>query len=160
MTEVLLIRTDTGLFPVPLLKDKYGIEAGFDSLHFAVNLSDHSRQLVTISGKFNISGLEVGGERLSASSMKISRFRASFLAHLGKNHAELDSTTSVYLNDIRLRPYFRLDIAANPSVDFELLPVDWNAGSFFASLPSGMFTSLIGLKAKVPCIISFAFQWI
>jgi hypothetical protein len=148
IAEVILISTDTGMFPVPLLRDKYGIKAGFDSLYFAVDLSDHSRQLVNVSGKFNISGLEVVGERLSASRIKINRFRSSFLTHLGKDQAELDSTTKVYLNEIRLRPFFRLGITAKPAIDFELLPVDWNAGIFFASLPAGMFTSLIGLKAE------------
>jgi hypothetical protein len=98
VAELMLNHADTGLFPLPLLKDKYGIEAGFDTLQFAVDLSDHSRQLVNISGKFNITGLVLGGERLSASSINIRRFGSYFLAHLGKN-AELDSVTKVYLND-------------------------------------------------------------
>ncbi len=36
----------------------------------------------------------------------------------------------------------------NRIVQFKLLPVTWNAGDFFSSLPEGMFTSVNGLKAS------------
>jgi len=39
-------------------------------------------------------------------------------------------------------------MSPKPVVAFKLLPVTWNAGDFFSSLPEGMFTSVNGLKAS------------
>jgi len=148
ITAVRFVCPDTGFLPVPLLKYNFGIEAGFDSLDVTLDFSDHYRHLANISGMFNFSGFELGGGRLSSESIKINRFTSSFLVHLGNDYAELDSATGVNFNNIRLRPYFRLTIASDPQVDFRLLPVSWDAGDFFSSLPVGMFSSLIGLRAE------------
>jgi hypothetical protein len=148
LTEVDLSDTSRNLLPLPFLKDKYGIEAGFDSLAVLLDFSDRERHSVNVSGEFSFSGFELSGERLATSNIKIGRFKSSFLAHLGSHSIELDSTSKVYLNTIGLIPYFRLEILEKPVVELKLLPVNWKADDFFNSLPEGMFTSLTGLKAE------------
>jgi hypothetical protein len=148
LTEIRLVNTSHHMLPVPLLKDKYGVEAGFDSVDIALDFSGHDRHRTDMSGEFNFSGFKLNGERLSSESIAIDSFGSSFLAHLGSHYVELDSISAVYLNKIRMNPYFRLSIKSNPEIEFKILPVTWNAGEFFSSLPEGMFTSLIGLKAE------------
>ncbi len=104
--------------------------------------------MVNLAGKFNLSGFQLGGERISSSSIKISKLSSSFLVHIGQKYVELDSSTQAYLNKIRIRPYLHMRISPMLVVDFRLLPVTWNAGDFFSSLPGGMFTSVNGLKAS------------
>lgn len=135
------------LLPVPVLMDKYGIVTGFDTVDIALDMSDRKHRQLNITGEFNFSGFELGGERVSAKSIIINRFQSSFLVHLGSNYVELDSATRVDLNKIRIRPFIHVDMAVNPAVEFKLLPVNWKAGDFFSSLPEGMFTSLSGFKA-------------
>jgi hypothetical protein len=146
--EVHMAKQDTSLLPVPILRDKYGVAAGFDSLTFMVNLSDRKRHLVNIDGKFNLCGFVLNGERLSTRDIKIDHFRSSFLLHLGSHFVELDSVTRTDLNRIKLLLYFRVSMGSDPEIKFKLLPVSWDAGDFFTSLPPGMFTSLIGLRAE------------
>jgi len=148
LSRISLVNTSRELLPVPFLLDKYGIESGFDTLDFSLDLSERSRHAINLSGEFNFSGFVLKGERLATESIKIDRFRSSFLAHLGAGHLELDSSTTFFLNRIRLKPFFRLRIDTYPRIDIKLLPVNWMARDFFSSLPAGMFTSLNGLRAE------------
>ncbi len=61
---------------------------------------------------------------------------------------ELDSSTRAHLNKIGIRPYLQVQMLKKPYFQFKLLPVTWDAGDFFSSLPEGMFTSVNGLKAR------------
>ena len=148
LAEVMLVNQSDSLLPLPILNDKYGIITGFDTVNILLDMSEHSRRLVNLSGKFNLSGLQLGGQRISSSSIKISNFNSSFLVHVGEKYVELDSSTQAYLNKIGIRPYLQVQMLKKPYVQFELLPVTWNAGDFFSSLPEGMFTSVNGLKAS------------
>jgi hypothetical protein len=148
LAEVKLVSQGDSLLPLPVLNDRYGIITGFDTLNILLDMSDHSRRMVNLSGKFNLSGLQLGGERISSSSIKISNFNSSFLVHVGEKYVELDSSTRAHLNKIGIRPYLQVQMVKKPYFQFKLLPVTWDAGDFFSSLPEGMFTSVNGLKAR------------
>jgi hypothetical protein len=136
------------MFPLPVVNDPFGIEIRFDSLGFAINLTDRNRHLVNMKGTFNYSGLGLRGERISSSDIKIDHFRSSFLAHIGQDYVEFDSATRVELNRISLKPYLRFGLKNDPVITIKILPVNWDADDFFSSLPEGMFTSLTGIKTK------------
>jgi hypothetical protein len=146
--EVHLANADSNLLPVPVLRDKYGIAAGFDSLDLMLNLADRSRHSVSVNGIFSFAGFEFKGERISTENIKIDHFRSSFRVNIGSDRVEIDSSTHAYLNRIQLNPYLRLSLAGEPEITFKLLPVRWKAEDFFSSLPRGMFTSLTGFKAE------------
>jgi hypothetical protein len=149
-SEISLTMTsgDTALLPVPVLRDKYGFETGFDSLNFSMSLINRNRHLVSPEGVFTITGFELKGRRLSTGSVRVDRFSSSFGLHIGSNFIEVDSATVTRLNQIRLNPYFRLDIRENPVITFKIIPQTWAANDFFSSLPEGMFTSLTGIKTE------------
>jgi len=159
--ELHLANADTSMLPIPLLREKYGISAGFDSLSLTLNLSNHSRHMTSIEGTFNFAGFELNGERLSTSSIEIDHFRSTFHIRVGSATIELDSSTQAYLNRIMIKPYFRISLAHDPEIQLKLLPVSWDANDFFSSLPRGMFTSLVGLKAKgtLHYYLDFAVNW-
>jgi hypothetical protein len=146
--EVHLVNADSNLLPVPVLRDRYGVAAGFDSLAFMMNLAHRNRHLVNIDGSFSFTGFELNGERIATDNISIDHFRSSFRVNIGPDYFEIDSTTQAYLNHIKLNPYFRFLLGNEPEVDFKLLPARWNAEDFFSSLPEGMFTSLTGLKTE------------
>jgi hypothetical protein len=146
--EVHMTNKDPRVLPVPVLKDRYGVMAGFNTLSFVMNLSKRNRNLVNIEGIFSFSGLVLNGERISTSDIKIDNFRSSFLLHIASHFVELDSITRVDINKIQLLPFIRLDLAEDPTITFKLLPVSWEARDFFTSLPQGMFTSLIDFRAE------------
>ncbi len=146
--EFHMAKTDTNLFPIPLLREMYGVSTGFDSLGFMINLDDRSRHMVNVKGSFSFAGFVLNGERLATKDIRIDHFTSSFFIGLGPHHVELDSVTRADLNKITLSPYLRVDLASDPLIVFRLLPVDWDAGDFFESLPQGMFTSLIGFQAE------------
>jgi hypothetical protein len=148
LAEVELVNPGDSLLPLPVLNDKYGIITGFDTVDISLDMSDRTRRVVNLAGKFNLTGFKLGGARISSSSIKISKLNSSFLIHVGQKYVELDSMTQAYLNRIWIRPYFHIYMSPRPVVEFKLLPVTWNSGDFFISLPEGMFTSVNGLKAS------------
>ncbi len=135
------------LLPIPVLRDKYGLETGFDSISFEVDLSDHDQELVNLKGDFLFTGFELQGERLSTSGISINRLQAAYTVHVTPHAVELDSASSGELNDIRMLPYMKVDVEQKPRITLKIRPVTWEAGSFFSSLPRGMFSSVNGLKA-------------
>jgi hypothetical protein len=111
LIEVHLANADSNLLPVPVLWDKYGIAAGFDSLDFMLNMAHRSRHAVNVEGIFSFAGFELNGDRLSTDNISIGHFRSSFRLNIGTDYVEIDSTTHAYLNRIELNPYFRLLLA-------------------------------------------------
>ncbi|MBN1791303.1 MAG: transglycosylase domain-containing protein [Bacteroidales bacterium] len=146
--EFHMVKTDTSLFPIPLLQEKYGVSTGFDSLGFMINLDDRHRHLINFKGSFSFAGFVLNGERLATEDIRIDHFTSSFLVGLGPHHVELDSATRADLNTLTLSPYLSVDLENGPTISFRLLPEIWEADDFFGSLPRGMFTSLIGFQAK------------
>jgi hypothetical protein len=143
-----LVHSDTTLLPVPVLIDKFGIAAGFDSLAFSLNFSQSNRHLVSLKGTFSFAGLELNGTRISTEKVKINHFVSAFKFNIGSNFLELDSSTVTVLNQVRLNPYIRLSAGDHTIIALKILPASWQAQRFFNSLPDGMFTSLKGIQAE------------
>lgn len=139
---------DTGLLPIPVMLHNFGIQAGFDTLSFMLNFSNRSRHLAHIKGTCSFSDLRIKSKRLSTDMLHINHFSSDFQLHIRPHTFELDSGTRVKLNAIALKPYLNIDFSTGPGINFRLLPVTWNAGDFFSSLPTGMFTSICGMRAS------------
>ncbi len=143
-----MVNPDTSFLPIPVLRDKYGFEAGFDSVEFSVDLSRRNRHLVSPQGVFAFSGFKSKGARLSTGNILIDHFSSSFKVNIGASYAELDSTTEVNLNQISFHPFFRISLMSKPLIEFKIIPQTWTANNFFGSLPQGMFTSLNGIQTE------------
>ncbi|MBN1143054.1 MAG: transglycosylase domain-containing protein [Bacteroidales bacterium] len=143
-----MVNPDTSFLPVPILRDKYGFEAGFDSVEFSVDLSRRNRHMVSPQGVFAFSGFKSKGVRLSTGNILIDHFTSSFKVNIGASYAELDSATEVYLNRIVFHPYLKISLLSKPVIDFKIIPQTWAANDFFSSLPQGMFTSLKGIQTE------------
>ncbi len=144
--ELHMINRDSFLLPVPILKDMYGVETGFASLDLRFNLDERSRHLVSPTGAFSIKGFEIKAKRLSSESIQIGQFASSFKLNIGEHYIEIDSSTHASLNRIAFNLYFRFQADEGPGLAFKVIPTTWKADDFFSSLPTGMFTSLSGIK--------------
>lgn len=144
--EIHMMNSDTFLLPIPLLKDKYGVETGFGSFDFMVNLAEKNRHLLNPTGSFSITGFELKAKRLSSESIRIGKFASSFKLNIGAHYFEIDSSSNASLNQIAFNPYFRFQSDKGPQITFKIIPLTWKADDFFSSLPKGMFTSLSGIK--------------
>jgi hypothetical protein len=138
----------SGLLPMPVLLDKTGIAAGFDSLDISVRFVSRKRNLVSASGRFLISGLAMKGNGLSADGIMTNHMESYFSMWFRQDCVELDSLSSVSLNKIQFNPFIRICLSSKPVIDFKIIPVVWKANDLFYSLPEGIFASLKGLKAE------------
>jgi hypothetical protein len=126
---------------------KYPVRAGFDTLMLSFSFPHYSNKLVTIEGTSFSKDFVLEGERLSANPITIGRILSSFTLHVKPMSFELDSSSTVTINDISLHPFISIQKDPDLTADFKICPVAWDAGDFFRSLPEGMFTSLTGFSA-------------
>jgi hypothetical protein len=158
VVQLALKNTGEPLLPIPFLRDKYGMETGFDSIAFQIDLSDHASNQVNLKGSFLFTGFELLGERLSTTGISVDQVKAQYLLHISPHAVELDSTSSGELNRISILPYLKVDMEAGPRIILKLRPVTWEAADFYSSLPSGMFTSVNGMKAEGKLHYSMGFD--
>jgi hypothetical protein len=149
VVEMQMTNNSGHILPVPFVRDKYGVAAGFDSLKISLIIADRTHRMVNASGTFSITGLRLTGDRISTTEIDIDHIKTEFLIHVAPKQMEWDSVSNVSLNNISFKPFASINLLNNePDIQFKILPVDWAAGNFFNSLPKGMFTSLDGLKAQ------------
>ena len=123
------------------------VRMGFDTLLLSFSFPQYSHRFVTLEGTSLTKNFILQSERLSSNPIHIHRILTSFILHIEPQSIELDSISTVTLNDISLHPYVCIKKDPALAVRFKICPVSWDAGDFFRSLPEGMFTSLAGFNA-------------
>ncbi len=126
---------------------KNPVKAGFDTLMLSFSFPHYSSKLVTLQGTSFYKGFRLEGERLSTNPIAIHRLASSFMVHVEPGSIELDSLSTVTINEISFHPFILVRKDPSLTTNLKILPVVWDAGDFFLSLPKGMFTSLSGFKA-------------
>jgi Transglycosylase len=126
---------------------EHPVTAGFDSLQISLSFLHYSNKLVTIRGTSVSKGLTLEGERLSSQTISIDRLSSSFILHVKPQSIELDSASAITVNRISLHPYAFISNDPQLKMDLKICPVTWDAGTFFRSVPAGLFTSLTGFDA-------------
>ncbi|MBN1415544.1 MAG: transglycosylase domain-containing protein [Bacteroidales bacterium] len=127
---------------------RHPVVTGFDTLLISFSVPHYSHKLVTIEGSSVSKGLSLEGESLCSRTIILDRLLSSFTLHIMPGSVELDSASRLTINNVSLHPF--VFISKNPHlvVNFKICPVYWEAGTFFRSLPDGMFTSLAGFNAS------------
>ncbi|MBN2275436.1 MAG: transglycosylase domain-containing protein [Bacteroidales bacterium] len=145
--QLLLYRTGKNSCTFSLQR-RYPFRAGFDTLMVSFSFPDNSPKLVTIEGTSVLKGFTLDGDRLALTTIFIDRLLSSFIFQIKPRSVELDSSSVLIINDISMHPYLSVLTEPQLAAKMKIIPVKWDAGVFFQSLPRGMFTSLIGMKAS------------
>jgi hypothetical protein len=126
---------------------EHPVIAGFDTLMVSFSFPRYTNKMVAIVGRSVSKGFSLEGDRLSSNTIEMNRFISSFTLYIRPRSVEIDSVSNVIMNHISFNPYVLVSKDPQLKVKLKILPVIWDAGVFFNSLPPGMFNSLIGLQA-------------
>ncbi len=132
---------------LPLLKELTGISIGFDTLHAALNNYGWSGNLLTASGSIFVKEFKAYHKRISDDSIKVPLASFEFNFRAGKTFLEIDSTSSVSLGAIALKPFIKFTSEATKKYDLKIATDTVNARDFFFSLPEGIFDEVRDIKA-------------
>jgi hypothetical protein len=131
---------------VPYLNKHFHAHVAFKSLLCSMTKTKHLSH-ITLDGQLMIDGLEVQHKALSSEVIQLNRGRLDYSLNIGSNYVELDSTQTIaQFNRLIFSPYIHAE--KNKKWHFKVaLDKSWfNSNDLFASLPSGLFGSLKGLR--------------
>lgn len=134
---------------LPFLEYRWGSQVQFDSLSFELQELKGKTDLQSIQGRTHVSGLTLHHERISPDTILLDRGTFSWLLHIGKNYAELDSSTEIRFNRLDFHPYLKLEKQDTAwHVTASINKRSFPANDLFSSLPCGLFYNLEGLEAS------------
>lgn len=133
---------------LPFLEYRWGASVRFDTLSFRLEETESSKELHSLRGQAQISGLTVHQERISPDTVLLDKGTFSWQVNVGKNYLELDSTSEVGFNKLHFHPYMKLSKEQDWHIRASVDKNDFPANDLFASLPHGLFYNLEGLEAS------------
>lgn len=134
---------------LPYLKRRFDADIRLDTLTYSLTKSEKNGGQVQLTGQAAVSGLEVYHKALSPETVNLDRGQVSYRILVGKESAELDSTTVVQFNQMQFHPYLKAEKKKQQwhftaAVDKPWFPAD----QLFGSLPKGLFSNLEGIKTS------------
>lgn len=133
---------------LPFLKYRWGACVQFDTLSFEMSTLKEEKDLHALQGRTYISGLTIHQERISPDTVSLNQGLLDWKLNIGKNFFELDSTTELQFNELKLNPYLKITRDKDWRITASVDKKDFPANELFNSLPHGLFYNLEGLKAE------------
>ena len=130
---------------LPFIQYKWNAAVQFDTLAFELN-SQKESGIENIFGNAFVSGLTIHHERISPDTVMLDRGRFHYDFHIGRDYAELDSSSEILFNQLTFHPYVKL---SRPDSTWHVIASinkrDFPAQELFSSLPHGLFLNLDGI---------------
>ncbi len=137
-----------GKVSLPYLNKHYGMQVAFDTLAYRLTESELGGGKISLTGKAEVSGLELYHPALSPEVIDLNRGRFSYTVNVGKDFVELDSATIVQFNKLQFHPYVRAQKKDKWHIIVAIDKPSFPADELFSSLPKGLFNSLDGIKTN------------
>jgi len=132
--------------PVPFIDQRFHASIGFDSMLISLKV-EHSGGL-HLQGNVDCNNFSVYNTKLADDTVSTDHFSFSYRLNFTNHSAEVDSSSTIAINDISVHPYFQINNDNNRkeytlNVHTNAMP----ATNFFNSLPKGMFNATRDIKA-------------
>ncbi len=139
--------TDTGRIIIPYVAKRLNIKSGFESINLKVDDIEMSRGELHIDGYASIKNFMVNNHRIASKDVQIDNARFDYHMRIGERYLELDSTSTVQLNKVKLHPYAKFSTEEDTIYQFKANIPKMQAQDFITSLPTGLFTHFEGMEA-------------
>lgn len=137
-----------GRIIVPYLDERFGLKSGFDSIRVNVENIDLSGDEFRMDGFASIGNFMVNHPKIATKDVVINSARFDYHFLFGPDFIELDSTSTVELNKIKVKPFARYSIEKDTIYQFKAGIPKMLAQDFINSLPNGLFTHFEGMEAE------------
>lgn len=130
---------------IPYINRYYKAGISFDKISFEFEAT-HDFNTEHIKGEASINGLHIFHKRLSPDTISIDKGVINYNVNIGKNYIELDSTSSITINQLEINPYLKAEKNKKWHILATLNKQYFPAQNLFNSLPKALFSSLQGIK--------------
>jgi len=143
-----LTKSELGKIEIPFLKHKFNIKADFDSLYLHLKGESFSNTLTQFAVQGSTYNIDIESPKLAQEAVKFDSLMVSCKLLIGRDFFEMDSTSIMKMNQLAANFYARYKPASKPEYDFKINTGEFPAENLFASLPTGLFSNLSGMKAS------------
>ncbi|MRX40751.1 glycosyl transferase [Flavobacterium sp. LC2016-23] len=145
--DIRFFNLDTGAIKVPYLDERYNLKASFDSIRLNVANIDKDGSELHIDGYTSISNLKINHPKIASKDVVIKNARFDYRFLLGDDFISIDSTSSMQLNKIKVKPYVSYNTGKDTVYTLKVNIPKMKAQDFIVSLPDGLFTHFQGMEA-------------
>ena len=145
--DIRFFNLDTGAIKVPYLDERYNLKASFDSIRLNVANIDKDGSELHIDGYTSIANLKINHPKIASKDVVIKNARFDYRFLLGDDFISIDSTSTMQLNKIKVRPYVSYNTEKDTVYTLKVAIPKMQAQDFIVSLPDGLFTHFQGMEA-------------
>ena len=145
--DIRFFNLDTGAIRVPYLDERYNLKASFDSIRLNVANIDKDGSELHIDGYTSITNLKINHPKIASKDVVIKNARFDYRFLLGDDFISIDSTSTMQLNKIKVKPYVSYNTEKDTVYTLKVDIPKMKAQDFIVSLPDGLFTHFQGMEA-------------
>ena len=145
--DIRFFNLDTGAIRVPYLDERYNFKASFDSIRLNVANIDKDGSELHIDGYTSITNLKINHPKIASKDVVIKNARFDYRFLLGDDFISIDSTSTMQLNKIKVKPYISYNTEKDTVYTLKVDIPKMQAQDFILSLPDGLFTHFQGMEA-------------
>jgi len=145
--DIRFFNLDTGAIRVPYLDERYNFKASFDSIRLNVANIDKDGSELHIDGYTSITNLKINHPKIASKDVVIKNARFDYRFLLGDDFISIDSTSTMQLNKIKVKPYVSYNTEKDTVYTLKVDIPKMQAQDFIISLPDGLFTHFQGMEA-------------
>ncbi len=157
--DLKFFNSDSGRIAVPYINERYGIRSGFDSIRVNVSNMDLDGDEFRLEGFASIGNFMVNHPKIAKKNVVIENAKFDYNVLFGPDFIELDSTSTVELNKITLKPFARYSIEKDTTYQLKGQIPKMLAQDFINSLPNGLFTHFEGMETEGSFSYSLDFMY-
>lgn len=144
-----LIRSaDRNKVKIPYIEKRWKTVFAFDSAGVEFAFTRENGDISRLKGNAVLSGPLLNHPRISPDNVELEHSRLEYTVNVGKSFIEVDSSTYVSFNQTGFHPYVMYVMHPHKILSLKINEPQFNAQSFFNSLPAGLFSNLQGIKVR------------
>lgn len=129
-----------------IIEKKFGLKLNFDTVYTDLKKAAKHGGEFRLSGSWAIRNLLINHPKIAANDVIVPSGAIDANLVIGENFVALDSSSVIYLKNIKANPYIKYTTSPTKTYALKLKTEDLNAQELFDSFPTGLFESLEGIK--------------
>lgn len=143
-----LFFADNKRIELPYLENKLHAKISFDTVRTVMKSADYSGDNFKITGSWSVRNLLLNHAKIASNDIVVKNAKIDADLLIGPNYVALDSTSTVFLKDAAIHPFFKYTLSPNKIYEIKLHADEQDAQSVLNAFPQGLFESLEGLQVK------------
>ncbi len=143
---------------IAYIKKKFDTDIAFDTLKMSISV-DKDKEKVKVEGRAMLFNSQLNNKKICRETIRCRYFSVDFKSFVSANHIEIDSSSTLTINQFALHPY--LDWQTEDTVqkvEFNLSRRDFEAQEMFDAMPEGLCNNLKGIKTEGKLSYQFHFK--